>query len=179
MKNNFLPFPLITIVSWKATIESQIRLSLSKEAIFLPVMSFLQSFGRLCRVTCFQNKLDWKLCTMHKTSIFTAFFSQKKPKIAQNRQLQISIFPKPIEMWLHGLGGVFWMGWSPFPPNMMARYLKTRKPPWLLARSNFSSFLDYFLAKIAIRQPNVNTRWPKIISWNQPPQAGEKTFLQS
>ena len=147
MKNNFLPFPLITIVSWKATIESQIRLSLTKEALFLPMISFPQSFGRLCHVNCFQNKFDWRLCTMHKTSIFSAFLDQKMPKIAQNRQLQISIVPKPIGVWLHGLGGVFWMGWSPFPPNMMARYLKTRKKPWLLARSHFSSFLSHFFAK--------------------------------
>ena len=98
-------------------------------------------------VNCFHDKFDWKLCTMHKTSISYIIFKQNMPKIAENRQLQISIFPKPIEMWLHGLGGVFWMGWSPFPPYMMARYLKTQKPPWLLARSHFSSFLSLFLAK--------------------------------
>ena len=105
------------------------RLSLTKEALFLPIMSFLQSFEHLCHVNCFQNKFDWKPCTMHKTSIFTAFLSQKMLKIAENRQFHISIFPKPIEMWLHGLVGVFGMGWSPFPPNMMARWLKTRKQP--------------------------------------------------
>ena len=54
----------------------------SNSALFLPMMPSLQSFGRLCHVNCCQNTFDWKLCTMHKTSIFDSLFG---PKNAQNR----------------------------------------------------------------------------------------------
>ena len=129
------------------------------------MLSSLQSPAAACHVKWLQIRFHAELCNMHKITIFTVFSCQKVPKIAQNWQLQISIFPT-WESWFYGLGSVFWMVWSSFPPNIMTRYL-WNAPPCLLSASYFSWFLRNFYSKKQFRQQTVNTCWPKIFSWNE------------
>ena len=64
-------------------------------------------------------------------------------------------------MWLHGLGGVFWMGSSPFPPNIMVRYLIIT-PPGHLDPSYFGrKFERFFKFRHILVNTKVNKCWPK------------------